>query len=95
MGSLLALLGLAAACLFLFALPSIVANKRNHRNRTAIAVCSLFFWPVAMIWALTDNCEPSDPQYVAPEDGSTLGLSHPSECHVCGKTSCSNLSHAR
>jgi uncharacterized membrane protein YqjE len=40
-------------------LPIIIAFKRRHRNRRAIAVAAILgLWPIAMIWAFTDNVEP-------------------------------------
>jgi hypothetical protein len=47
-----------ALALVLGFIPGIIARRRNHRNATAIAVCGFFFFPVGLIWALTDNCDP-------------------------------------
>jgi hypothetical protein len=42
-------------------LPIIIAWNRRHRNRWAIAVATIVgLWPIALIWAFTDNVEPDD-----------------------------------
>lgn len=90
---------LFAVGVFLLFLPSIVARKRHHRNATAIIVCQFFFWPVAMIWAFTDNCEPNVESSPSPEVGrwsGSLGLTTADtslNCPICGKLDCADLSH--
>ena len=59
-GGLLAILFIIGAIIFYF-LPSIVADKRNHNNLSAIMALNLFLgwtflgWVIALVWALTDN----------------------------------------
>jgi hypothetical protein len=85
--------------LFLLFLPGIVARKRHHRNATAITVCQFFFWPVALIWAFTDNCEPiieSSPSTEVGGWSGSLGLAAADtslNCPTCGKPDCGDLSH--
>lgn len=49
---------------FLYISPTIVAEKRKHRNSSAILVLNLLLgwtilgWVIALIWALTDNVRP-------------------------------------
>jgi hypothetical protein len=86
--------------LFLLFLPGVIARKRHHRNATAITVCQFFFWPVALIWAFTDNCEPIVEYSSSTEAWSgSLGLASAdwkeSKCPTCGKPDCADLSHAR
>jgi len=96
---------LLAVGIFLLFLPGIVAQKRHHRNATAIIVCQFFFWPVAMIWAFTDNCEPIIESSPSTEVGGWVrsgGLAYWKEskcptsggCPTCGKPDCADLSHA-
>jgi Superinfection immunity protein len=51
----IALATVLAMCILF--LPTIIATRRRHRNRVAIFVCNIFFWPVALIWSFTNNCE--------------------------------------
>lgn len=51
----------AGVVVFLFLmLPGIIAIRRKHKNATAILVCGLLFWPVGLIWSLTNNVEPAN-----------------------------------
>ena len=49
--------------LFIYFIPSFVAQNRDHRNRAAIAVANLFLgwtllgWVICLIWASTANVE--------------------------------------
>lgn len=38
-------------------IPGSIAFSRNHRNAPAIMLCGFLFWPVGLIWALTDNVD--------------------------------------
>jgi hypothetical protein len=85
--------------LFLLFLPGIIARKRHHRNATAITVCQFLFWPVALIWAFTDNCEPVV-EYSSSTEAWTgsLGLAAADtslNCQTCGKPDCADISHIR
>lgn len=87
-------------------LPGVIARKRHHRNATAITVCQFFFWPFALIWAFTDNCEPIIESSPSAEVGGWVrsgGLAYwkvgplkndTSKCPTCGKPDCADLSHA-
>lgn len=62
---ILLVIGFAAAVGWI---PGVIAFSRHHRNATAIMVCGLIgalffgiFWFVALVWSLTDNCEPASP----------------------------------
>jgi len=91
---ILILIILAAVGIFLLLLPGIVARKRNHCNATAITVCQFFFWPVALIWAFTDNCEPAEEIALVPSGGLGLLDEYTNlNCPVCGKLNCADLSH--
>jgi hypothetical protein len=94
---------IVVAGLFLLFVPGRVARKRHHRNATAITVCQFFFWPVALIWAFTDNCEPIIESSPSTEVGGWVrsgGLAYWKEsgkasgCPTCGKPDCADLSHA-
>ena len=47
--------------LFLYLIPSIVANQRNHNNEGAICILNLLLgwtlvgWVLSLVWACTDN----------------------------------------
>ena len=46
---------------FMYFLPTVVANSREHKNKPAICVLNIFLgwtmigWVIALIWAFTDN----------------------------------------
>ncbi|MGD0460857.1 MAG: superinfection immunity protein [Tepidisphaeraceae bacterium] len=58
MGSIM-YLGLLAAALFIYFLPFIVADQRQHPSAGAIAILNIFLgwtflgWVVALVWAST------------------------------------------
>jgi T4 superinfection immunity protein len=51
------------AAILLYFLPSLIANRRGHRNTGAIVVLNLFLgwtflgWVLTLVWALTDNTD--------------------------------------
>jgi hypothetical protein len=51
------------ALVLLYFLPSLVANRRGHRNTGAIVVLNIFLgwtflgWVLTLVWALTDNTD--------------------------------------
>lgn len=61
-----ALIGLGIAGLGLYLFPAIVANMREHPNRTSITVLNVLLgwtlvgWVVSMVWAVSAIAEPSD-----------------------------------
>ena len=90
------LLFFVAVGIFLLLLPGLIARKRNHRNATAITICQFFFWPVALIWAFTENCEPVEEIALPSAGRGGLGLLDEYinlNCPVCGKLNCADLSH--
>lgn len=50
--------------LLVYIVPSLVAEKRRHRNFKAILVLNIFLgwtllgWVAALVWASTDNVKP-------------------------------------
>jgi hypothetical protein len=96
---MLLLVLMAVVGLFLLFLPGVIARKRHHRNATAITICQFFFWPVALIWAFTDNCEPIvEYSYMRPRPEAWSGRlldRKESKCPTCGKPDCADLSHAQ
>lgn len=52
-----------ALLIAIYFLPTIVAVRRNHRNRTPIILVNIFLgwmfigWVVALVWAFTSNTE--------------------------------------
>jgi len=58
---LVLLAGIAALGIILYFIPTIVAHRRGHRQKTAIFVLNLFAgwtviaWVVAIVWAFTED----------------------------------------
>jgi type II secretory pathway pseudopilin PulG len=56
------------APIFLYIVPMVVADRRNHRNTLAISMLNLFLgwtvlgWILALVWACTDNVNRPLPQ---------------------------------
>tara|TARA_R110002020_G_scaffold94668_3_gene227577 strand:- start:307 stop:498 length:192 start_codon:yes stop_codon:yes gene_type:complete len=62
MDTLIAFIGLSVVFVVYF-LPSIIATKRNHKNRASIYICNFFgivygiTWIAAIIWCFSDDTE--------------------------------------
>ncbi len=64
-GTVLLIIAALVLALFVYFLPTVVANQRRHRERGPIFVLNLLAgwtfagWVAALVWSLTSNTEPS------------------------------------